>query len=204
MMVNDTKDGWKALAATLNEPVYREWGRLLHLLARLRDPSAPDPVSALSMFLADIDTKKFELDFRDGMTLSIPLDLTVGLDRVEAVGPFTLTVAHGQGPAGVYKFTVKKGESRGTATEYQLTPESPGAIPYSPGDDLRAELPVRAGAQMLALRWDTGASNTFRFDRLTREPRLTKPSGGTEPATGVKLTAAANAIPQFPVLIPVK
>jgi hypothetical protein len=205
MKVEDTKEGWKALAATLNEPVYRDWGRLLHLLARLQDPAAPDPVSELSKFLADLGTKKFELDFRAGLSLSIPLDLTAGLDRVEAVGPLTISVTHGQEPAKTFKFAVQKGEPRGTATVYRLVPESPGKIAYYAGDDLRAELPVKAGAQMLALQWETGSSNTFRFDRLTRTPRLTKSTGGTEPATGVKLTPVApNAIPQFPVLMPVK
>ena len=48
----------------------------------------------------------------------------------------------------------------------------------------------------------TGASNTFRFDRLSREPRLTKATGGTEPATGVKLTPTGGSVmPQFPVLM---
>ena len=139
MKVQDTKEGWKALAATLDEPAYRDWGRLLHLLARLQDPSAPDPVSELSKFLADLDTRKFELDFRDGLSLSIPLDLTAGLDRVEAVGPLAITVAHGQ-ELKTFKFAVQKGEPRGSATVYQLTPESPGRIAYYPGDDLRAEL----------------------------------------------------------------
>jgi hypothetical protein len=205
MSVQDTKQGWKALAASLTEPVFGEWGRLLHLLARLQDPSAPDPVSELSKFLADLDTKKFELDLRDGFDLSIPLDLTVGLDRVEAVGPLVLTIVHGQEPVKVYKFAVQKSEPRGPATVYRLAPEAPGKIPYFAGDDLRAEISVRAGTQMLALQWETGPSNTFRFDRLARTPRLTKPTGGTEPATGVKLTPVSpNAIPPFPALMPVK
>jgi hypothetical protein len=205
MKVTDTREGWAALAATLAEPAYREWGQLLHLLAHLQQPDAPNPVTELAKFLADLDAKTFDLDFRDGLTLTVPLDLTAGLDRVEPVGPLTITVAHGQEPPKAVKFALKKGETANMATTYTLTPESPDKIAYAAGDDLRAELPVKAGTQMLALKWETGPSNTFRFDRLTREPRLTKAPGGTEPATGVKLTPVNDkAIPPFPVLMPVK
>ena len=55
----------------------------------------------------------------------------------------------------------------------------------------------------MRLRWEAGASNTFRFDRLAREPRLTKPAGGTEPAIGVKLVpTSGSTVPKFPVLMP--
>ena len=64
MKLQDTKEGWKAMAAALSEPVYREWGRLLHLLARLQNPAAPNPVTELTGFLSDLDTKVFELDPR--------------------------------------------------------------------------------------------------------------------------------------------
>lgn len=57
MRVQDTPDGWKELATALNEPTFREWGRLLHLLARLQGSSMPDPVVELANFLSDLDTK---------------------------------------------------------------------------------------------------------------------------------------------------
>ena len=45
MKVQDTKEGWKALAATLSEPAYRDWGRLLHLLSSgCKTRTRPDPV----------------------------------------------------------------------------------------------------------------------------------------------------------------
>ena len=62
---------------------------------------------------------------------------------------------------------------------------------------------MRAGAgARLALQWETGASNSFRFDRLTREPRLTKTGGGTEAAPGAKLSG--GTLPKLPVLMSVK
>ena len=101
------------------------------------------------------------------------------------------------------KFTVGKGDTRDNATVYRLAPEGSGKIAYFAGDDLRAVLPVKAGSQSLALQWETGASKTFQFDRLAREPRLTKPTGGTEPATGVKLVPTpGSTIPKLPVLLP--
>lgn len=204
MKVQDTKEGWKSLAATLNEPVYRDWGRLLHLLARLQDASAPDPIAELAKFLADLDTRPYALDLH-AFDLVVPLDLTAGLDRVVPVGPLSITVTHGQEPPKVSKFAVGKGETRDNTTVYRLTPEGSGKIAYFAGDDFVVELPVKAGTQMLALRWETGPSNTFRFDRLAREPRLTKPTPGTDPAPGVKLIpSASSTIPKFPALMPVK
>ena len=202
MKVQDTLAGWKALAATLSDPAYQEWGRFLHLLARLQDPAAPNPVAELKAFLSDLDTKKFELDLH-GFELTIPLDLTAGLERVEPTGPLTITIAHGQDKPQTYKFAVGKGDRRDNAMLYRLTAEGSGKIAYFAGDDLRAELLVKAGAQQLALLWELGGSNTFRFDRLSREPRLTKATGGTEPATGVKLVpSAGSTVPKLPVLMP--
>jgi hypothetical protein len=203
MKAQDTRDGWKALAATLNEPAYREWGRLLHLLARLQEPSAPDPIVELANFLTDLDTKAFELDLH-AFDLVIPLDLTLGLERVAPAGPLALTLAHGQDVTTI-KFTVGPGETRDKTTVYRLTREGTGKLAYRAGDDLRAELPVKAGSQSRALVWETGASNTFRFDRLTREPRITKLPAGTDPATGVRLVPApGDTIPKFPALMPLK
>lgn len=202
MKLQDTKEGWKELDVTLSQPTFREWGRLLHLLARLQDPAAPNPVTELANFLRDLDTKAFELDLR-GFELVIPLDLTAGLDRVEPIGPLTITVTQRQEPRGTAKFTVGKGETRGKTTVYPLTLEGSGKLKYFAGDDLRAELPVKAGTQQLQLIWDRGDSNTFRFDRLSHVPRLVKANGTSDSASGVQLTPSpGTSIPKFPVLLP--
>jgi|SRR5579883_2212597 len=202
MKVQDTKESWKQLDATLSQPTFREWGRLLHLLARLQDPSAPNPVTELADFLSDLDTKAFELDLR-GFELTIPLDLTVGLDRVDPIGPLTVTVSQRQEPRGTAKFTVGKGETRGKVTVYPLTLEGTGKLKYFAGDDFRAELPVKAGTQQLQLIWDRGDSNTFRFDRLSHVPRLVKANGSSDSAVGVRLIPSpGSSIPRFPALLP--
>ncbi|AWM37173.1 hypothetical protein C1280_09150 [Gemmata obscuriglobus] len=198
MRVEDTLAGWNALGATLAEPRFRDWGRFLHLLAKLQNPNVPDPVTELAVLLRDLDKKTFELDPR-GFELAVPLDLT--FERVEPVGPFTITVTH-RGQGATAKFTVGKGTVRGTTTVYPLVPDGPTKLSYRAGDSLRAELPVRAGARELNLLWDTGPTSVFQFDRLTHEPRLTKPGGGTEPASGVKLVPTAGTVPTLPVLFP--
>ncbi|MBP3953708.1 hypothetical protein J8F10_00130 [Gemmata sp. G18] len=199
--VKDTAEGWTALGASLTEPKFREWGKLLHLLARLQDPNAPDPVAELAAFLHNLDKKVFELDLQ-GFELTVPLDLT--FDRVDPNGQFTVTVTHANQATDVAKFTVGKGVMRGTTTVYQLLPDGPTKLTYRAGDSLRAELPIKAGARDLKLLWENGPTNTFQFDRLTREPRLTKTTPGTEPATGVRLTLNAGSVPKFPVLFPLK
>ncbi len=204
MKVQDTRAGWTALAATLNDPVYREWGRLLHLLARLQDPSAPDPVAELATFLADLDTKTFDLDLH-AFDLVVPLDFTVGLERIVPAGSLAVTLTHGQEPPVTIRFAASPGETRDKAMVYRLTREGTGKLAYRAGDDLRAELSVRAGAQTLALRWEVGASNTFRFDRLAREPRITRVAGGTDAANGVRLVPTpGSTLPKLPALMPTK
>ena len=79
------------------------------------------------------------------------------------MGPFVITVTHGQEKPVTVKFTVGKGETRDNTTVYRLTPEGSGKIAYLAGDDLTASLLVKAGPQSLALLWETSASNTFRF-----------------------------------------
>lgn len=200
MTVRDTVEGWTALGAALAGPRFREWGQFLHLLARLQDPSAPDPVAELAAFLRDLDKKTFDLD-PHGFELTVPLDLT--FDRVEPVGPLTITL--GSGPQAVEaKFAVGKGVTRDTSTVYALTPIGRTKLAYRAGTALRAELPVRAGARELKLLWETGATSVFQFDRLSREPRLTKATGGTEPAPGVRLTLTGGTVPKLPVLFPLR
>ena len=47
----DTPEGWQELRRALGDPAFADWGRLLHLLARLATP-ATNPVADLSAFLA--------------------------------------------------------------------------------------------------------------------------------------------------------
>ncbi|MBM3981365.1 MAG: hypothetical protein FJ304_13970 [Planctomycetes bacterium] len=211
----DTKAGWKALAATLDEPRFRDWGTLLHLLKRLRRahepaPVPPNPIDELAKFLADLDTKTFELN-ATGFTLTIPEDLTDGLNTLDLTNK-VLAVTVGTGAdARTARYTVKEGELR-TVTVirnnkieqlqvrvYPVVADGATKLAYRPGDEFRAVLPVMAGTKAPELLWDTGGPDTFRFARLSREPRLSGRAAGT----GVTLTPTnANALPALPVLLP--
>jgi hypothetical protein len=193
----DTPEGWRNVADALIDPAFADWGRLLHLMLRLRDPGAPNPVAELAAFLR---ATKFDLDLR-GFDLLIPPDLA--LDKVAPSGSLTVTITPKGGAASSRRFKQSGAPTReGSATSYHFIPEESGKHAYHPGDELRAEVPVRAGAQEMKLVWETGGTKTYQFDRLAREPRLGKATG-TEAATGVKLTPSAGSIlPRLPALFP--
>jgi hypothetical protein len=193
----DTPEGWLAVADALIDPAFADWGRLLHLMLRLRDPAAANPVAELAAFLR---STKFDLDLR-GFDLLIPPDLA--LDKVAPSGSLAVTVTPKNGPPATRRFKQSGAPTReGSATGYHFIPEENGKLAYQPGDELRAEVPVRSGAQDMKLVWESGGTKTYQFDRLTREPRLVKP-GGAEAATGVRLTPAAGSVlPKMPALFP--
>jgi hypothetical protein len=199
LKIGDTREGWKALAESLNRPAVREWGRLLHLLARIADRDAPDPVTELAEFLNAFDAREYELDLR-GFDLVVPLDLTVGIDRIEPVGPLSVVHARGQAPVQTVTFAVGKGSVRDGATVYPLSGK--GKIAYRAFDDLRAELPAKAGGRELTFAWTAQTLAAFRFERLSRAPVLAKPTGAPDPAPGARLVPREpTVIPQLPVLL---
>jgi hypothetical protein len=195
----DNPDGWRAVAAALAEPAFRDWGRLLHLLARLPDPKAPDPVEELAAFLR---RDRFELDIK-GLDLAIPIDLRE--QRVGPTGPLTITLTpRAGGPAVARAFKpVGEGTRLGSVTVYRFTPEGDGKLTYTPGDRLTAEVPVRSGGQAMRLVWDAGGTQTFQFDRLAREPTLVRPGLPPDRAEGVRLTPIeGSVVPRVPALLP--
>jgi hypothetical protein len=199
LKIEDTREGWSALAESLNRPAVREWGRLLHLLARVADRDAPDPVSELAEFLRAFDARDYELDLR-GFDLVVPLDLTAGIDRIEPVGPLSVIHARAQVPVQTVTFAVGKGTVRDGATVYPLSGK--GKIAYRAFDDLRAELPAKTGGRDLTFVWTASTLAAFRFERLSRAPVLAKPTGAPDPAPGARLVPREpTAIPKLPVLL---
>ncbi len=193
---NDTPDGWGRVAEGLSAAPFAEWGRLLHVLARLDNRDAADPVAGLAAFLR---TPEFAVDLR-GAELTVPLVLRT--PPLVPAGPLTLTVTPRAGGDPVVRTYPTAGEPqpRDLTTVYTFGAAAP--FTYRPGDALRAELPVRSGAQAFTLAWDAGGTRTFQFDRLAREPRLLR-DGAAEPATGVRLApAAGSAVPRAPALLP--
>ena len=199
LAASDTPADWHNLAKTLGDPStpFPDWGRLLHLVVRLSDPSARNPMGELATFLAQ---EKFELDPR-GFSLLIPRRLR-GVEPVVPAGSLVVTVTPRTGPpiARALKQTAES-ERAGDDTIYHFAAEA-GPIAYQPGDALRVELPVKSGNEELKLIWDNSRSRTYQFDVAAREPRLLK---GTvsEPAPNVKLTPSSESTwPRIPSLFP--
>lgn len=195
--IADTTDGWSRVADALDRPPLSDWGRLLHVFARLENPRAPDPGAELATFLR---AKEFDIDLT-GLELAIPL--TLRIPRVVPTGPVTITITPRRG-GSPQKRTYKlsgEGMQQGLAMLYRFGSDA-GFI-YRPGDGLRAEVPVRSGDQVFTLVWEEGLTRTYQVDRLGREPRLVRDGDQSEPATGVILAPAlGSTMPRVPVLLP--
>jgi predicted ATPase len=195
----DTPEGWRKVAAALDEPHFADWGKLLQLFARLENPGAPTPVADLARFLR---SREFELDAR-GFDLAIPLALRV--PQVVPSGPLALTLTPSGGGMPVKREFRASGDGtqQGLNVVYRLIAEKGNGLQYHPGDGLRLELPVRSGDQQFTLVWEEGKTNTFQFDRFFAEPKLVRAGFPPEPATGVTLTpTAGSTIPRVPTLVP--
>lgn len=196
----DTPEWWRSTADSLGDPAtpFPDWGRLLHLLVRLRDPAAPNPVGELAAFLR---RDKFELNL-PGFSLLVPPDL--GLEKAVPAGPLTVTLSPRVGNTATKTFKQSgPGVRDGSATVYRMAVEGDGKLTFAPGDELTIELPMRAGTQDFKLVWEASASRAYQFDKFWREPRAVRAGGKSEPAAGVRLTpTAGSTLPQLPVLFP--
>lgn len=193
----DNPEAWSRAADDLAAPSYRDWGRLLHVLARLENPAAPNPVDDLAAFLR---TPAFTLDLR-GAEVTVPRE--PGAPALVPAGPLTVTLVPRAGGAPVVRTypQVGGGVISGTNTVYTFGPAEP--LTYRAGDGLRAELPLRADDRRSALVWDEGGTRTFQFVKLLREPRLFPDGGSARPATGFTLAPAAGSVlPRLPALLP--
>jgi hypothetical protein len=164
---------------------------LLHLIARLRNPDATNPVVELINFLRQ---GKFELNLL-GFELRNP-----SLEGLVPLGSLLVTHFRGEMEIAKKQFKISGNDS---ANHFYFSPEEDSKIIYLPGDNIRAELAVRLGNQAFKLVWDTGPTKSFQFDRLEGEPRLIRPDGRSEPATNVKLSPkAGSTVPRLPILFP--
>ncbi len=192
----DTPAGWRAVAAALDDPPFRDWERLLTLLARLPDANAPDPVAELADFLT---RDRFDLTL-GGFELAIPDDLR---DRRAApAGKLAITVG-GATPQAITLAVEGEGRRANGVTTYRLAAEGSGKLTVRPGDPLAAELPLRAGADEFTLAWTDSRTAAFAWEKLARGATVATPGRPPEPAVGVTLTPGAGAVlPPVPVLLP--
>ncbi len=191
----ETPERWRAVRDWLNDPKeLAGWRGLAHVLARLADASAVDPVAALAAFL---DKKSFTIDL-ESITVVIPDELDV---KPRPGEPFTVYHAPAGGearPALVFR----PADDGARVDErplhaYAFRAARPGQkLDYAPGDVLYATLPLRDGR---TLRWDRSRSRLYRFDALREAPT----TGEGARAEGVRLQfKPEGGVPRLPDLMP--
>jgi hypothetical protein len=200
----ESAGGWRRVADTLlQEEGLKAWGRLLGLIRRWLDPTAPaaDPVAELADFLR---RDRFELNLRS-VQVAIPDDL-LG-QRAAPAGRLVVTHTPAGGQPVEYAFRQEgDGKRDRPVTVYTFVPDGhSGTIQYRPGDGLSASLPLKSGGDEYRLVWPSGRSVVYQIDRLAQAPRLERagPLPAPEPALGVRLTVSPpDGLPAVPVLFP--
>jgi hypothetical protein len=204
----ETPARWKHVRNWLRDPKELEdWRVLAGVLIRLHDPGksgAPessDPISGLAEFL---DRASFPLTIRR-LTLEIP----EGLERKPAdkahLSIYHPATAGEETPALVLQLSGEgERDPERRVWTYQFRVAEERTLTYRPGDALWATLPLRDDWMFT---WVRSRSLTYRFELLTRPPRLHK--RGEEAATRgtleeeVRLTIIpADGVPRLPDLIP--
>ena len=184
--MKDDSEGWSQVATRLQDTGFQDWGRLLTLLARLRNAKAEDPVAELAAFL---QVKEFELHL-DSLEVIVPDDLLTQ----RAVPKRDLTITHlpRVGEVRTYRFSpVGEGLRSQGETRLHFKGEVPRVLVFRPGDAISASVTLRAGEEELNLTWSDSRCETYAFDALSR------------PVRGVRLTAGAGTtIPGVPALLP--
>lgn len=202
----ESADAWaKATEAIGDAPDLADWNALASALLSIQSSDAKDPVSTLLAFLKQ---KRFDLEMRR-LTLEIPNNLAV---RPE--GALTVSYqAHAAKEPTRYLFRLQddKGQrdTQREVTTYTFVADSNVTIAFEPGDDLWADVPLKkeGAKEDWQFTWSVCRSQMFRFERLSRTPRLhLKTQKNTEGSTanGVVLRETqAHGVPAVPDLLPV-
>jgi hypothetical protein len=192
---------WEEVRKWLGSPTeLSDWRVLAAVLARLHDPDAKDPVTALREFL---EKSSFPVDVQR-LTLEIPESV-----QARAAQGAKLTIHHetrsGKQPSVVLELA-EEGErdARRRVWVYRFRRIEGERFSYHPGDDLWATLPLRDDWQ---LTWARNRSMQYQFERLLRPPRLHKSNepntaGTLEEGIRVRITPP-DGLPGLPDLMPV-
>ena len=187
---------WRAVSAEFAaDPALRDWRELAAASTRWLEPEAPDPVTALTEFLA---RDRFDVELR-----------SVRLTWPESIpgGPWT--------PAGDFVIRAQSGAAPPRSLTFRLAgdsiflAESDRALTILPGDAVWAELPIRnrAGQAAILTWWANGVrTSAYQLDRLTRPPRIHRPDQAIENGPlleGVRLMLTPDfGWPRLPDLLP--
>jgi hypothetical protein len=199
----ETPETWARLQPWLAAPEdLKAWRVLATVLARLQDPAAEDPVSALAGFLRK---DRFDLVLRR-LTLEIPDDV-----KVRPQGKLVIHQFSGgeKNPPLLFEPTgEERHDARRRAMRYAFQPVNAGSLSYKPGDTSWADLLVEnAGSSGWMLTWARNRSQVYQFERLSRPPRLhpkDKENTAGEVQEGISLEVSPEGgVPKVPDLMPV-
>jgi hypothetical protein len=197
----ETQQRWDAVRNWLKEPEeLAAWRVLAVVLARLADPDAADPVSALHSFL---QKTSFTISF-SRVVVEVPESL-----KVKPAADAAFSVYHpssaGDRPALVLEQSGEgERQAPGRVWVYSFRLVEGQRIVYKPGDRMWASLPLRDD---WVLTWARDRSAMYQFESLIRPPRLHKKdepntSGSLQKGVRVTLTPA-DGVPRVPDLLPV-
>lgn len=199
----ESPEAWRRLLPWLAAPQdLQAWRAIAATLARLQDPDALDPVTALDLFLRH---DRFDLDLGH-LTLDLPDDL-----KLRPAG--RLAIHHRPGgearPPLLYEVVGDgRRDVRRRVTVYTLRPLGASTLTYRPGDLFWVELPVKdSDNRDWMLTWTRNRSQVFQFERLTQPPRLHRKDQENlegKLAEGVVVTVIPpRGLPTVPDLVPV-
>jgi hypothetical protein len=198
----ETPARWHAVRDWLlgNPEELSAWRELALVLLRLRDPFAPDPVTALATFLQQttfsLEPKRITLELPDSQRGRVPSSAALSIYHPRTSSKGSALVFE---QAGEPK---RDADRRVTVYTFQLSKGD--RIVYLPGDDLWATLPLRDNMQ---LTWARNRSTTYQFERLFRAPRLHKADEDAAKGDLVDdvrvLVSPPEGWPRVPDLLPV-
>jgi hypothetical protein len=199
----ETPELWRGLREWLAAPTeLNAWRVLATLLARIQDPDAVDPITALADFLR---LDHFDIEIQR-LSLEVPFDR-----KIRPAGPFTIVHGPGNTEAFVFRSTDDEGrrDPQRRVTVFSFFKEKGGPLLYRPGDALYATLDVKKEGTSAPWRltWARDRSEVYQFERLVRPPRLhaaDRPNTEGELAEDVTvLFQPPGGIPKVPDLMPV-
>jgi hypothetical protein len=198
---DETPARWDAVRAWLREPEeLAAWRVVAGVLARLVEPDAADPVTALQSFLA-----------KPTFTLSLSRVVVVVPDslKVRPGASAAFNVNHpasggGRSPLTLEQFGDRERRTAERAWAYAFRLPEEQRITYRPGDALWATLALNDDTMFT---WARARSATYQFECLRRPPRLHGKDQENTAGTlqeGVRLTILPeDGVPKVPDLMPV-
>jgi hypothetical protein len=198
----DTPAQWSQVGAWLaaNPEELAAFRALALVLARLNDPAATDPVTALAAFL---QKTSFTIEIRE-VALEVPFRHSEVKPQAGADFAIYHPATVSEGPAFACP-PVGEGERDDARkiTVYRFRPRDRQRLTYKPGEELSATLPLRGDR---ALTWTRSHSAAYQFERLLRPPRVhvaNEPSTDGTSAEGIDLVITpADGVPRIPDLMP--